>query len=126
MDPIDVQWEKISPLLVPKRCPDARNRPWCDVRTVLNGIHWVLPTGTSWHNLPDRCMPLHQTYDRRFQQWQCEGKVMRLLHMVAEDLRLCGKPDLSETSIDTSFSSAQVKGAALRPTRHGKASKIIM
>jgi transposase len=63
------------------------------------------------HDLPDRYPP-YQTCHRRFQQWQRDGTLTRLLHALAEDLGLRGKLDLSETFIDASFSSAK-KGALL-------------
>ena len=78
---------------------------------MLNGILWILRTGAPWHDLPDRYPP-YQTCHRRFQQWQRDGTLTRLLHTLAEDLRARGKLDLSETFIDASFSSAK-KGALL-------------
>jgi transposase len=111
MDLTEVQWEKLKLLLAPKRLPGGRGRPWRDARAVLNGILWILRTGAPWHDLPDRYPP-YQTCHRRFQQWQRDGTLTRLLHALAEDLRARGKLDLSETFIDASFSSAK-KGALL-------------
>jgi len=111
MDLTEAQWAKLTPLLTPKRRPDGRGRPWRDARAVLNAILWVLRTGAPWHDLPDRYPP-YQTCHRRFQQWQRDGTLTRLLHALAEDLRARGKLDLSETFIDASFSSAK-KGALL-------------
>ena len=111
MDLTEAQWEKLKPLLAPKRRPDGRGRPWRDARAVLNGILWILRTGAPWHDLPERYPP-YQTCHRRFQHWQRDGTLTRLLHALAEDLRVRGKLDLSETFIDASFSSAK-KGALL-------------
>src|SRR5258707_45797 len=106
MDLTEAQWQVLKPLLTPKRRPDGRGRPWRDARAVLNGILWVLRTDAPWHDLPDRYPP-YQTCHRRFQQWQRDGTLTRLLHALAEDLRARGKLDLSETFIDASFSSAK-------------------
>jgi len=111
MDLTEGQWAKLKPLLAPKPRSGGRGRPWRDGRAVLNGILWVLRTGAAWHDLPDRYPP-YQTCHRRFQQWQRDGTLTRLLHALAEDLRARGKLDLSETFIDASFSSAK-KGALL-------------
>ncbi len=111
MDLTDAQWAILRPLLEPKRRPDGRGRPWRDARAVLNGILWILRTGAPWHDLPNRYPP-YQTCHRRFQRWQRDGTLTRLLHRLAEDLRDRGKIDLSETFIDASFSSAK-KGALL-------------
>jgi len=79
MDLTKAQWEKLKPLLAAKRRPDGRGRPWRDARAVLNGILWVLRTGAPWHDLPDRYPP-YQTCHRRFQQWQRDGTLTRLLN----------------------------------------------
>src|SRR5579863_1919689 len=103
MDLTDKQWAIIEPLFRPKRRADGRGRPWRDARQVLNGVLWILRTGAAWSDLPDRYPP-YQTCHRRFQQWQRNGQLERLLHALAEDLRARGKLDLSETFIDASFS----------------------
>src|SRR5215469_7219616 len=109
MDLTEAQWQELRPLLIPKRRPDGRGRPWRDARAVLNGILWVLRTGAPWHDLPSRYPP-YQTCHRRFQHWQRSGLLLRLLQKLAEDLRDRGKLDLSEAFVDASFSSAK-KGA---------------
>src|ERR1035438_9602990 len=111
MDLTEAQWTNLKPLLAPKRRSGGRGRRWRDARAVLNGILWILRTGAPWHDLPD-CYPPYQTCHRRFQQWQRDGTLTRLLHALAEDLRARGKLDLSKTFIDASFSSAK-KGALL-------------
>jgi transposase len=110
MDLTDAQWTILKPLLANK-LGRKRGRPWRDARAVWNGVLWILRTGAPWHDLPSRYPP-YQTCHRRFQQWQRDGTLTRLLHALAEDLRARGKLDLSETFIDASFSSAK-KGALL-------------
>ncbi len=110
MDLTDAQWAILKPLLQSKS-KQGRGRPWREARVVFNGILWILRTGAPWHDLPDRYPP-YQTCHRRFQQWQRDGTLTRLLHALAEDLRARGKLDLSQTFIDASFSSAK-KGALL-------------
>ena len=110
MDLTDAQWAILKPLLQSRR-RGGRGRPWRDARQVLNGVLWILRTGAPWKDLPKRYPP-YQTCHRRFQQWQREGRLTRLLRRLAEDLRDRGKLDLSETFIDASFSSAK-KGALL-------------
>src|SRR3970040_92673 len=111
MDLSDAQWAILKPLLQPRGRSEGRGRPWRDARAVLNGVLWVLRTGTPWHDLPSRYPP-YQTCHLRLQQWRREGTLTQVLTRLAEDLRDRGKIDLSETFIDASFSSAQ-KGALL-------------
>jgi len=111
MDLTDAQWAVMEPHFRPKRRADGKGRPWRDTQAVLNAVLWVLRTGAPWHDLPHRYPP-YQTCHRRFQQWQRDGTLTRLLTALAEDLRDRGKIDLSETFIDASFSAAK-KGALL-------------
>jgi transposase len=85
----DVQWERLAPLLEPKRRADGRGRPWRDARQVLNGVLWVLGTGAQWRELPSKYPP-YQTCHRRFQQWVRKGVLERVLRALAKELRARG------------------------------------
>ena len=69
----DEQWRLISPLL-PESRPrkDPRGRPLSNTREVLNGVLWVLCSGSSWASLP-RSFPPYQTCHRRFKAWHDDG-----------------------------------------------------
>jgi len=109
MDLTDAQWEILQPVFAERRRADGRGRPWRDAREVLNGVLWILRTGAQWQDLPDRYPP-YQTCHRRFQQWQRDGRFEVILQTLAADLVQRGGIDLSEGSIDASFSGAK-KGA---------------
>src|SRR5579862_920660 len=109
MDISDDQWEVLKPVLEEPRRPYGRGRQWKNARQVLNGVLWILRTGAPWEDLPDRYPP-YQTCHRRFQRWQEDGRLELILCVLAEDLRVRGRLDLSETFIDGSFSGAK-KGA---------------
>jgi len=47
----DQQWAKIEPLLPPLPAQPQGGRPWCDHRSVLEGILRVLKTGARWRDL---------------------------------------------------------------------------
>ena len=115
----DAQWKLIEPILRPKRRTDGRGRPWQDTRAVLNGILWVLGTGAQWRELPQKYPP-YQTCHRRFQRWVREGKLERILRVLAEELHARGKLKLEEAFIDASFSGAKKRGLAVGPTKRGK------
>ena len=86
-------------------------RPWRDPRDVLNGILWVLRTGAPWADLPRRYPP-YQTCHDRFQKWEREGVLDRVLTALAEDLRQRGKLDLTEAYIDGTHAGAK-RGALM-------------
>lgn len=105
------QWEKVKPLIPenPRRA-DGRGRPWRDNREVLNGILWVLQSGSRWKDLPDKYPP-YQTCHRRMQQWREAGVFREILHALGKELNRKGGLDLSEAYIDATFAPAKSGGA---------------
>jgi transposase len=63
----DRLWERLRPLLPPQK-PRA-GRPAKDHRAVLNGIRWILRTGSPWRCLPKR-YGSWKTVASRFYRWQ--------------------------------------------------------
>ena len=43
--------------LLPAQKTKRRGRPWSDHRTVINGILWILHTGSPWRDLPEEFGP---------------------------------------------------------------------
>ena len=76
----------------------ALNEP----RAILNGILWILRTGASCEDLPERYPPC-QICHRWFQRWRKEGASDAVLPALADDLRERGRLDLRETFIDGTF-----------------------
>jgi transposase len=109
MDLTDEQWEAIrASIPEPERqgTTGRGGRPWRDPRDVLNGILWVLRTGAPWADLPRRYPPPQTCHDR-FQKWEHEGVLDRVLTALAEDLRQRGKLDLTEAFIDGTHAGAK-------------------
>jgi transposase len=114
MDLTDEQWEAIRRFVPgPERdgTTEKGGRPWKDPRDVLHGILWVLRTGAPWADLPARYPP-YATCHRRFQKWEREGVLDRILAALARDLYERGKVDLTEAFVDGSHAGAK-KGALL-------------
>ena len=109
MDLTDEQWAAVR-RFVPGperlRTTERGGRPWRDPRDVLNGVLWILRTGAPWADLPRRYPP-YQTCHRRFQKWEREGVLDRILRALAEDLRERGKIDLTEAFIDGTHAGAK-------------------
>ena len=77
----DEQWDLVVQLL-----PDETKgfgRPRRDDRTLMNGMFWMLNSGASWRDLPDRYGPWQTVYDR-FRHWQKQG----VLERICQQLRL--------------------------------------
>src|SRR5258707_6358120 len=76
-DLTDLEWRVIEPLLPNK----PRGVPRVDDRRVLNGIFWVLRSGSPWRDLPERYGP-HTTCYNRFVRWRKAGVWDRLMDAV--------------------------------------------
>src|SRR5882724_5888437 len=78
----DVEWRLIEPLLPNKPRGVAR----VDDRRVLNGIFYVLRTGSPWRDLPE-CYGPYTTVYNRFNRWArtgvCVGGVRDPIRQVA-------------------------------------------
>jgi transposase len=107
MERTDEQWailESLIPIKEPRE--DGKGRPRINDRDILNGILWVLRTGAAWQDMPDR-YPSPATCHRRFQEWQREGVLEKILTSLAEDLKERGRLDLTECFIDGTFVAAK-------------------
>ncbi|CAB3784870.1 transposase [Pararobbsia alpina] len=78
----DEEWLAVAPLL-PELQPrtETRGRPLTNTREVLNGVLWVMHSGSSWSMLPRR-FPSYQTCHRRFKVWQRTGVLKRVLNQL--------------------------------------------
>jgi transposase len=77
-DLTDAEWGIIRPLLPNKPRGVAR----VDDRRVLNGIFFILRTGSPWRDLPERYGP-HTTVYNRFNRWAKQGVWLRVFEALA-------------------------------------------
>ena len=78
-DLTDFEWRVIEPLLTMK----SRGVPRVDDRRVLNGIFWVLRSGSPWRDLPERYGPYTTVYNR-FNRWRKAGVWDRLMDAIVQ------------------------------------------
>ncbi len=82
------QWNKVRPLLPPE-VSGGRGRPRKDNRTMLNGILWILCTGSQWRMLPEN-YGAWQSVHSRYSKWKKEGILKPVLQVLAnEDISIC-------------------------------------
>ena len=79
-DLTDAEWSIIAPLL-PGAEGRKNGRPRPDDRKVLNGIFFVLRTGTPWRDLPERYGPRTTCYNR-FVRWRKAGVWDRMMNAI--------------------------------------------
>lgn len=110
-DLTDGEWRLIEPLLPNKPRGVAR----VDDRRVLNGIFYVLRTGSPWRDLPERYGPYTTVYNR-FNRWAKAGVWLRVFEALTR-----ASPD-SLHLIDSSIVRAHQhaaggkKGARITPS----------
>ena len=109
----DTEWGIIAPLL-PGADGEKNGRPRLDDRKVLNGIFFVLRTGTPWRDLPERYGPYTTVYNR-FNRWAKRGVWLKVFEALA------AKSPQSMHLIDSSIvrahqhASGGKKGARITP-----------
>jgi transposase len=72
------EWRLISPLLPDKPRGVAR----VDDRRVINGIFYVLRTGSPWRDLPERYGPYTTVYNR-YNRWAKAGVWLKIFETLA-------------------------------------------
>ena len=119
----DAQWETLRPFLPPQK--PRTGRPAKDHRSVLEGIVWVLRTGSPWRALPER-YGSWKTVSSRFYRWQKAGVWDRVL----AELQRLGDADgrldwtlhfVDGTVVRAHQHAAGAKGGTRQPRRWGAA-----
>lgn len=103
----DEEWELIADVF-PE--PAATGRPRRAARIVLDGILWVLRTGSPWRDLPAEFGPW-QTAWRMFDQWNAEGTLAEILHRLQAAFVAAGAIDSQLWCLDgTTVRAARCAG----------------
>ena len=107
----DAQWERIAPHLPRHAASRQGGRPRADDRECLEGILWLLRTGSRWRDIP-LDLPSGSTCWRRLQEWAGEGVLQDLHSILIEELDDLGALDFEELFADATFIRAK-KGATM-------------
>lgn len=103
----DDEWELIADVF-PE--PAATGRPRRDTRTVLDGILWVLRTGSPWRDLPEE-FGAWKTAWRMFDTWTADGTLAEILHRLQAAFVAAGAIDNQLWCIDgTTVRAARCAG----------------
>jgi transposase len=101
------QWDLISDLFPG---PAESGRPPSDPRVMLNGCFWILNTGASWRDLPERYGPWQTVYDH-FNRWAKDGTFERILERLQMELNIDGAIDWDLWCVDGTNVRAHVSAA---------------
>jgi len=108
----DAQWERIEAVLPPERS-GRQGRPYLNHRTVMNGILWVLRTGSPWRDMPERYGSCKTCFDR-FVRWQRDGTWQRALESLQATTDADGNIDWDVFLVDGSIVKAHPHAAGAR------------
>jgi transposase len=110
------QWQLIRDLFPP---PKATGRKRRDPRQMLDAIFWILCSGASWRDLPERHGPWQSAY-HWYRIWTNDGTLDRILERLQVWLSAKGLLDsnawfVDSTIVRASRAAAGAKKGAVRP-----------
>jgi transposase len=102
----DAQWLLIADLFAEPPASPRGGRPRVSSRACLEGILWVLTTGSRWKDLPER-YPSGPTCWRRHRDWTRDGIFREAWERLLSKLDGLRRIDWEEAIGDGSFSRAK-------------------
>ena len=111
----DEQWERVSGLIIGR--PDQRGSTGRDNRMFVEGVLWIVRTGSPWRDLPEVFGEWNSVF-RRFSRWSEKGVWRRMFEAMSDD------PDFEYLIVDSTIvrahqhaSGAQKKGLKIKKIR---------
>jgi transposase len=90
----DAQWDCISGLIIGRA--DQRGSTGRDNRMFVEGVLWIIRTGSPWRDLPEAFGEWNSVF-RRFSRWSAKGVWLRMFEALADD------PDFEYLIIDSTI-----------------------
>ena len=90
----DGQWTRISGLIIGR--PDQRGSTGRDNRMFVEGVLWIVRTGSPWRDLPEVFGEWNSVF-RRFSRWSQKGIWQRVFEALSDD------PDFEYLIIDSTI-----------------------
>ena len=109
----DEQWGKISGLIIGR--PDQRGSTGRDNRMFVEGVLWIVRTGSPWRDLPEVFGEWNSVF-RRFSRWSAKGVWQRIFDALSDD------PDFEYLIVDSKIvrahqhASGAKGGLKIRPS----------
>jgi transposase len=92
---------------MPRQKPGGR---WNDHRTTLDGMMWILKSGSPWRDMPERYGSWKSVYSR-FRRWSDDGTIDRILNRLRLKLDKDGYIDWDVWCVDGSNVRAHIAAA---------------
>ena len=95
----DVAWERMAPLIIGR--PGQKGSTGRDNRMFVEGVLWIVRTGSPWRDLPEAFGDWNSVF-RRFSRWSIKGVWYRMFEAMSDD------PDLRTTLITPQIADARL------------------
>ena len=109
----DEEWGKVSGLIIGR--PDQRGSTGRDNRMFVEGVLWIVRTGSPWRDLPETFGEWNSVF-RRFSRWSAKGVWQRIFTAMSDD------PDFEYLIVDSTIvrahqhASGAKGGLKIRPS----------
>ncbi|WP_291846396.1 IS5 family transposase [Bradyrhizobium sp.] len=122
----DAAWERMAPLIIGR--PNQKGSTGRDNRMFVEGVLWIVRTGSPWRDLPEAFGDWNSVF-RRFSRWSVKGVWSRIFEAMSDD------PDFEYLIVDSTIVRAHQHAAgakkrsedqALGRSRGGLSTKIHM
>src|ERR1035437_2344399 len=101
----DVAWERMAPLIIGR--PDQKGSTGRDNRMFVEGVLWIVRTGSPWRDLPEAFGDWNSVF-RRFSRWSIKGVWYRTFEAMSDD------PDFEYLIIDSTIVRAHQHAAGAK------------
>ena len=109
----DAHWDRISGLIIGR--PDQKGSTGRDNRMFVEGVLWIVRTGSPWRDLPEAFGEWNSVF-RRFSRWSQKGVWQRIFATMSDD------PDFEYLIVDSTIvrahqhASGAKRGLKIRPS----------
>ncbi len=105
----DELWERIEPILGRRYPPARTGRPRADLRLMLDGIIFRMPTGCQWNQLPERFGPDSTLHDW-FQRFVTDGALEEIWAELVRECAELGAVDWEWQAADGVIGKSRFEG----------------
>ncbi|ATC26656.1 IS5-like element IS298 family transposase [Caulobacter vibrioides] len=101
----DAAWDRIAPLIIGR--PDQKGTTGRDNRMFVEGVLWLVRTGSPWRDLPEVFGDWNSVF-RRFSRWSAKGVWWRIFEAMSDD------PDFEYLIVDSTIVRAHQHAAGAK------------
>jgi transposase len=101
----DMAWERMAPLFIGR--PDQKGSTGRDIRMFVEGVLWIVRTGSPWRDLPEVFGEWNSVF-RRFSRRSDKGVWRRIFEAMSDD------PDFEHLILDSTIIRAHQHAAGAR------------